>query len=70
MNMPPPPQLPPFQPTEPLDVTLEAQEWNVVFAALNECALPMRVARPVFDKIMGQVTRGTDRVAVESNVSH
>ena len=37
----------------PITVTLEAQEWNVVFSALNE--LPMRVARPVFDKIMSQL---------------
>jgi hypothetical protein len=48
---------PPFQfpHDQRLDMTLEAQEWNIVFAALNE--LPMRVARPVFDKLMAQVPR-------------
>lgn len=50
---PPPPRI--FQATDELTVTLQAQEWDIVAAALNE--LPMRVARPVFDKIMGQVQR-------------
>jgi hypothetical protein len=58
MSMPPqqPPQQPvPFQANTQLSVTLEAQEWNVVFAALNE--LPMRVSRPVFDKMMAQLNQ-------------
>lgn len=40
-------------PTTLLLVTLEAQEWNVVFAGLQE--LPMRLSRQVFDKILAQV---------------
>jgi hypothetical protein len=45
----------PLQPNARLSVTLEAQEWNVVFAALNE--LPMRIARPVHDKMMAQLNQ-------------
>ena len=64
-DMGPPPVL---QPNEKLTATLEAQEWNVVFAALNE--MPRRISDPVFVKLMGQVSRGSNRVAVENNVSH
>ena len=41
----------PIEPNQPLTVTLTAQEWNNVMAAVNE--LPHRIARPLFDK-MGQ----------------
>jgi hypothetical protein len=64
-DMAPPPPLPP---NEKLTATLEAQEWNVVFAALNE--MPRRISDPVFVKLMGQVARGSNRAAVENNVSH
>ena len=47
-NMPPTP----IQADAVLSANLQAQEWNVVFTALNE--LPMRVSRPVFDKLMAQ----------------
>lgn len=58
-----PPQLPQQMPTAPyqipanapMEATLEAQEWNAVFAGLNE--LPMRIARPVWDKLMTQLNR-------------
>lgn len=65
---PPPPQPTTHKPDELLSATLEAQEWNVVFAALNE--MPRRISDPVFVKLMGQVARGSNRAAVESNVSH
>jgi hypothetical protein len=58
----------PHQPTDKLTATLEAQEWNVIFAGLNE--LPRRISDPVFVKLMGQVARGSNRAAVENNVSH
>lgn len=58
---------PSFSATDPISATLEAQEWQIVFAGLNE--LPMRVSRAVFDKLMGQVARG-NRATVERNVSH
>jgi hypothetical protein len=61
------PTPPTFSATQPISCTLEAQEWQVVFAGLNE--LPMRVSRAIFDKLLGQVTRG-NRAAVENNVSH
>lgn len=48
----------PIPPNTPLTVTLEAQEWNVVFGALNE--VPMRVSRGVFDKIMSQIQQETN----------
>ena len=48
-----PPQQPLLQPNDPLTITLQAQEWNIVFEGLNE--LRMRMARPVFDKMMAQV---------------
>jgi hypothetical protein len=51
----------PIPPNTMLTVVLEAQDWNTVFAALNE--LPMKYARPVCDRIMGQLQqheRGND----------
>lgn len=44
----------PIQPEAPLSATLQAQEWNVVLGALQE--MPMRVARPVFDKLVAQLS--------------
>jgi hypothetical protein len=44
-----------MQANQQITATLEAQEWNVIFGALNE--LPMRVARPVFDKLMSQLNQ-------------
>jgi hypothetical protein len=55
MSNPPPPPRTPVEPDAMLTVTLQAQEWNVVFAALQE--LPMRVARPVFDRMMAQLNQ-------------
>lgn len=55
MAQPPRPPMPQSQPMPNntlLTATLEAVEWNVVFQALNE--MPMRVSRPVFDKLIGQ----------------
>lgn len=54
------PQMPPYKPTDLLCVTLEAQEWNVVFAALLE--MPMRVSRPVYDKILNQSMQRQEQV--------
>jgi hypothetical protein len=57
----PPRPMQPMQPPQPMQAnqqitaTLEAQEWNVIFGALNE--LPMRIARPVFDKLMSQLNQ-------------
>jgi hypothetical protein len=47
----------PIQADAKLTVTLEAQEWNVVFAALNE--MPMRVSRPVYDKLISQLNQAS-----------
>ena len=44
-----------FPADQPLTVTLAAQDWNTVLAAINE--LPMRIARPVFDQITLQLIR-------------
>lgn len=43
----------PVQPNQELTAVLEAQEWNVVLSALSE--LPMRVSRPVFDRLLAQL---------------
>ena len=42
-----------FQPTQSISATLEAQEWNVVLAALQE--LPFRVSAPVIQKLRQQL---------------
>jgi hypothetical protein len=44
-----------FQPNEPLSATLEAQEWNVVFAGLGELA--MKYSGPVANKIRMQLSQ-------------
>ena len=41
------------QHTDPLIVTLEAQQWNVVLAGLGE--LPWRVANPVMQRLLPQL---------------
>jgi hypothetical protein len=43
----------PMQPDQPITITLEAQQWNSVLAALNEA--PHRIARPIIDRIVEQV---------------
>jgi hypothetical protein len=43
----------PLQPDQSITITLEAQAWNVVLAALGEA--PYRVAAPLINRIMEQV---------------
>ena len=43
-----------FQPDTPLEVTLQAQEWNVVLGGLYE--LPFRVSNQVIEKVRQQLT--------------
>lgn len=43
----------PVPPTQPFSVTLEAQQWNAVLAALSEA--PFRVAAPLIQDISGQL---------------
>ena len=43
----------PIEPTAPLSVTLEAQQWNTVLALLAEA--PYRVVAPVIQSIGEQV---------------
>ena len=42
----------PRQPNEPITITLEAQQWNVVLGALGE--IPWRLADPVIRAITSQ----------------
>jgi hypothetical protein len=49
----------PIQADAMLSATLEAQEWNIVFSALQE--MPMRISRPVFDRLMAQFQTATAR---------
>lgn len=41
---------------DPVQITLTAQQWNVVIAALNDA--PYRVAAPVIERILAQVKDG------------
>lgn len=41
-----------IEPTQPIAITLEAQQWNVVIAALMEA--PWRIADPVIRAISAQ----------------
>jgi hypothetical protein len=43
----------PIEPNQPLTVTLDANEWNNVLAALNEA--PHRVASPLIRKIVAAI---------------
>lgn len=43
----------PIAPTTPLSVTLEAQEWNVVIAALTEA--PYKVVHALIQSMGGQL---------------
>ena len=43
----------PMAPTTPLAATLEAQEWNLVLAALGK--LPMEMVRALSDKLSEQL---------------
>lgn len=55
MNDMSPPAQQPIQADAPLSATLQAQEWNTVLSALQE--MPMRIARPVFDKLIAQLNQ-------------
>ena len=46
-------QTQPVPPTQPFQVTLEAQQWNGVMAALSEA--PFRVAAPLIQAISEQL---------------
>ena len=45
----------PLQADQPIAITLEAQQWNAVLAALNEA--PYRIAAPLISRIVEQVQR-------------
>lgn len=47
----------PTQANQQMTATLEAQEWNLVLGAINEVAMPMRLTRPVFDKLVEQLNK-------------
>lgn len=49
-------------PTDPIAVTLEAQQWNVVFGALAEA--PWRIADPVI-RAIAQQTQATQQAEPE-----
>jgi hypothetical protein len=44
----------PMNPTDPLTIVLQAQEWNVVMAALHDAAMPYRLTSPVIGKLTQQ----------------
>lgn len=52
---------------DPVQITLAAQQWNVVIAALNEA--PYRVAAPVIEAILKQANPGGQMIdaAVAAN---
>jgi hypothetical protein len=46
----------PFEPAAVITIALEAQQWNLVLAALGEA--PYRVSAPLIAAITQQATRG------------
>ena len=51
------------QPTDPIAVTLQAQQWNVVLGALAEA--PWRVADPLIREIARQAEAPPEPLAAE-----
>lgn len=49
----------PIDASAPIEVTLQAQQWNVVLAALSEA--PYRIAKPLIDAIGGQLQANAPR---------
>jgi hypothetical protein len=43
----------PIQPDQPITITLDAQQWNMVLGALGEA--PWRLASPLINRIMEQI---------------
>jgi hypothetical protein len=52
------PQPTPVEPTTPLSVTLEAQQWNALLAVVQDAAAPYRVTAPLIQAIGEQLQRG------------
>jgi hypothetical protein len=48
----------PIEPNQTLSITLTAQDWNTVLAALNE--MPHRIAAPLISSIMQQAQAGLE----------
>jgi len=46
---------PTVDPEQPLTVTLQAQQWNVVLSALNDVPLPFRMTAPVMQSLHQQL---------------
>lgn len=47
----------PLDPTEPLEVTLQAAQWNQVLALLGDVPAPHRVTDPLIRTIADQLVR-------------
>lgn len=45
----------PLKPDQPIAVTLEAQQWNTVLAALQEAPMPSRLTNPPLQRILAQI---------------
>jgi hypothetical protein len=54
-----------FQPIEPLTVTLEAREWNIVFAGLGE--LPMKVSGALSGKLQQELDKNAGGKPIGNN---
>ena len=52
--------------TMPLQITLQAQEWNVVLSTLNEA--PYRVAAPLIQKMGQQLQEQTGALGPQPNL--
>jgi hypothetical protein len=50
------------QPTEPVTITLEAGQWNVVLGALHE--IPYRLALPVIQALTRQFIAATEAPSI------
>jgi hypothetical protein len=45
----------PFDPTERLSVTLEAQQWNQLLGLLGEAPAPYRITNPLIQMLLNQL---------------
>lgn len=57
-----------YSPNQALSATLEAQEWNVVFAALQE--MPFRASAPIIQKLRQQLMPEQIQEEQQTSLNH
>jgi hypothetical protein len=51
---------PGLDPRVPIGVTLSADDWNTICTVLHEVLMPMRITRPLYERIMMQINAQID----------